>query len=98
MAQLSGQLVHNFLEYHRVNVLTKHVEQKPVPDIGLLDDGVDDLSTDESEPDVEKVGTHFWADYDDQPVENNQWTQHCEKNEPEPKKNINFFVNNIQGQ
>ena len=53
VAQLSGQLVHNFLEYHRVNVLTKHVEQKPVPDIRLLDYRVDDFSSDEAEPDVE---------------------------------------------
>ena len=72
MAQLSGKLVHDFLEYHRVHVLSKHIEQEPVPDIGLFDDGIDDFSTDESEPDVEKIGTHFRADNDDKPVENNQ--------------------------
>lgn len=85
VTQLSGKLMHDFFEYHRVNVLSKHVEQEPVPDIGLFDDGIDDFSTDESESDVEKIGTHFRADNDDKPVKNNQCTQHSEENKPERK-------------
>ena len=65
VAQLSGKLVHDFLEYHWVHVLSKHIEQEPVPNIGLFDDGIYDFSTDESESDVEKIGTHFRADNDD---------------------------------
>lgn len=85
VTQLSGKLMHDFFEYHRVHVLSKHIEQEPVPDIGLLDDGIDDFSTNESEPDVEKVGTHFRADDDDKPVKNNQGTQHSEQNKPETR-------------
>lgn len=57
--------MHHLLEDHRVHVLAQHIEQEPVSNIGLLDDGVDDLPPDEPEPDVEKVGSHLRAeDYD----------------------------------
>ena len=103
--------MHDFFEDHGVHVLTQHVEQEPVTHVGLLDDGVDDFPPDESEPDVEQVGTHLGADDDDQPVQYYQGTQHCQQNEPaahdmtrqlrlglsspEPKKNVDLLVNNI---
>ena len=55
VAQLSGQLVNNLFEDDRVDVLAQHVEQEPVAHLGLLDDDVDTLLLDESEPDVEDV-------------------------------------------
>ena len=55
IAQLSGQLVDYFFEDDGVNVLAQHVEQEPVTHLGLLDDDVDTLLLDESEPDVEDV-------------------------------------------
>ncbi len=61
VAQLPGQLVHHLLEDHRVHVLAQHVEEEPIADVGLLDDGVDDLPAYEPEADVEEVGTHFRA-------------------------------------
>ena len=54
--QLSCQLMNNFLENHRVNVLAHHVQQEPVPHLSLLDDDVDALLLHKSEPDVEKIG------------------------------------------
>ena len=65
MAELSGQLVHHLLEYHRVDVLPKHVEEEPVADEGLLDDGVDHLPSYQSEADVEEVCSHLGAQDDD---------------------------------
>ena len=59
VSELSGQLVHNLLEDHGVHVLSEHVEEEPVSDVGLLDDGVDDLPADEPEADVEEVGAHL---------------------------------------
>ena len=55
VAQLSCQLVYNLFEDDRVNVLAQHVEQEPVAHLGLLDDDVDTLLLDQSEPDVEDV-------------------------------------------
>ena len=55
IAQLSGQLVDNLFKDDRVNVLAQHVEQEPVAHLGLLDDDVDTLLLDQSEPDVEDV-------------------------------------------
>ena len=55
VAQLSRQLVYNLFEDDRVNVLAQHVEQEPVTHLGLLDDDVDTLLLDQSEPDVEDV-------------------------------------------
>ena len=65
VAELSGQLVHNLLEDHRVNVLAQHVEEEPVADEGLLDDGVDDLPSYQPEADVEEVRSHLGAQDDD---------------------------------
>ena len=55
VTQLSGQLVNNLFEDDRVDVLAQHVEQEPVAHLGLLDDDVDTLLLDQSEPDVEDV-------------------------------------------
>ena len=51
---------------------TQHVEEEPVSDVALLDDGVDDLSADEPEADVEEVGPHLGADDDDDAIEHDQ--------------------------
>ena len=55
VSQLPGQLVDNFFEDDRVNVLAKHVEEEPVAHLGLLDDDVDTFLLDQSESDVEDV-------------------------------------------
>ena len=47
--------MHDLFEDDRVNILAQHVEQEPVAHLGLLDDDVDTLLLDESEPDVEDV-------------------------------------------
>ena len=65
VAQLARQFVHHLLEYHGVDVLAEHVEEEPVADVGLLDDGVDDLPAYEPETDVEEVGPHLGAQHDD---------------------------------
>lgn len=87
--------MHHFFKDHRVNILAKHVEQKPVSNKGFLDDSVDDFSPYQSKSDVEKVGTHFGAEDDDEPVEDDQHAQHGKQYEPKPEKNVNLFINNI---
>ena len=54
--------MHDLLEDNTVHILAQHVEEEPVAHEGLLDDGVDDLPADESESDVEEIGTHFRAE------------------------------------
>ena len=83
MAKLPRQLVHHFLEDHRVDILAQHVEEKPVTDEGLLDDGVDDFSADEAEADVEQVGAHLGAQDDYQSIQYDQGAQEGEQDEPE---------------
>ena len=65
MAKLSSELAHHLLEYHGVNILAEHVEQEPVADEGLLDNGVDHLPSYQSEANVEEVCAHFGAQDDD---------------------------------
>ena len=55
VAKLPGELVDDLLEDDGVDVLAEHVEQEPVAHLGLLDDDVDTLLLDQSEPDVEDV-------------------------------------------
>ena len=82
VAQLPGQLVHHLLEDHWVNILAQHVEKEPVPDVGLLDNGVDDLTTDEPEADVEEVGAHLRAQHNDESVQDHQHAQDGQQNKP----------------
>ena len=56
VAELPGQLVHHLLEDDGVYVEPEHVEEEPVPHLGLLDDDVDALLLDEAEADVEQIG------------------------------------------
>ena len=78
MPKLPGQLMHHFLENHGVHILTKHVEEEPITNQGLLDNGVDDLPLDESKSYVKNIGTHFWAEYNNQSIEDNQHTENCQ--------------------
>ena len=58
VAQLPGQFVHHLLEDDGVDVEPEHVEEEPVPHLGLLDDDVDALLLDQAEADVEQIGLH----------------------------------------
>ena len=56
VAEPPGQLVHHLLEDDGVYVEPEHVEEEPVPHLGLLDDDVDALLLDEAAADVEQIG------------------------------------------
>ena len=77
---------------------TQHVEEKPVSDVTFLDYSVDDFSSDESESDVEQVGSHFGTDDDDDSVDNDQEAENAEENEPEPEKDVDLLVDNVERQ
>ena len=79
-------------------VLTQHVEKEPVSDIAFLDDGVDDFSPDQPEPDVQEVGAHLWTDDDDDPIDDDQKTQDGKSDEPEPQKDVDLLVDDVEGQ
>ena len=80
------------------HLLTQHVKEKPVSNIALFDYGVNDFSPNESESDVEQVGSHLWTNNDDNSVDNNKEAKNAEENEPKPEENVHFFVDNVQGQ
>lgn len=78
--------------------LTQHVEEEPVSHITLLDYSVDDLSSDESESNVEQVSPHFGTnDYND-PVDNDKEAKDAKKDEPEPEENVNFLIDDVERQ
>ena len=78
--------------------LTQHVKEKPVTNITFLDYCVDDLSSNESESDVEQIGSHFGTDDDDDPVDNDQEAENAEENEPKPEKDVNLLVDDVERQ
>ena len=55
ISKLPRKFVNDFFEDDRVDVLSKHVEEEPVAHLGLLDDDVNALLFNESEPNVQKV-------------------------------------------
>ena len=87
-----------FFENHGVNILSQHVEQEPVADLRLLDYDVNALFPDQSEPDVQKVGTDSGWKNNDQPVEHYKGGQDSKDEEPEPNKNVDLFVDDVDGQ
>ena len=63
VAELPGELVYDLLEDDRVDVLAEHVEEEPVPHLGLLDDDVDAFLLHQAEPDVQEVGLEHVRTY-----------------------------------
>ena len=64
--------MHDLLEDDGVDVLAEHVEEEPVAHLTLLDDGVDHLTLDQPEPDVEQVGSHPWTQDDNSTIDNDK--------------------------
>ena len=98
VAEFLTQLVHDLFEDDRVHVLAQHVEEEPVAHLGLANDRVDHLPVDEPEADVQQVGSHPRAQDDDQPVEEDQCGQEAQDQEPEPQKDVDLFVDNVERQ
>ncbi len=98
VTQSPGELVHDLLEDDAVDVLSEHVEEEPVAHLALLDDGVDDLSLDEPEPDVEEVGSHSRADDYHESVDDDECREAAEDQEPEPQEDVDLLVDNVQRQ
>ena len=84
--------------YNFKYIFTQHVEEKPISDVTFLDYGIDDLSSNESESDVEQVSSHFRTDDDYDPVDNDQKAKNAEENEPEPKKDVDLLIDNVERQ
>ena len=53
MSQSASQFMHHFLENNTVHILSEHVKEEPVTHLALLDNGVDDLTLDQPETDIE---------------------------------------------
>ena len=98
IAQLSGQFVHDLLEDDGVDILPEHVEQEPIAHFGLLYDHVDALLLHESKANVEQVGPHPRREHDQRPIEDHQGREEEEQQHPEPEKDVDFFIDNVQGQ
>jgi len=98
VAQPPGELVHDFFEDNTVDVLAQHVEEEPIAHLALLDDGVDDLALDEPESYVEEVGAHPGTDDYHETVDDNQGGEDAEDQEPEPQKNVDLLVDNVEWQ
>ena len=78
--------------------LTQHVEEEPVSDVTLLNDGVDHFSPDQPEPDIEEVRAHLGADDDDDSVDDDQEAENGEGDEPEPEEYVDLLVDDVEGQ
>lgn len=90
--------MYDFFENDGVNVLPKHVEQKPVTHLSFFDDDVDAFFLDESEADEEQIGSHPGRENDNRSVQDHRQSQSAQNEEPEPQKHVNLFVDNVYGQ
>ena len=90
--------MNHLLEDDGVNVLAKHIQQEPVTHLGLLDDDVDALLLDQAEPDVEEVCPHPGREDDHGPVDAHQRGEEHEQDHPEPEKDVDLLIDNVDGQ
>jgi len=98
VSQFSGHLVDDLFENHRVDVLSQHVQQEPVPHLCLLDDDVDALLLDQPEPDVEQVGPYSGGEDDEDSVDDDEEGEKAEEEEPEPDENVDLLIHYINWQ
>jgi len=96
VAQLFGELVDHILEYYGVYVLSQQVEEEPVTDVALADDGVDALLFHSPVSKPENKGPDVRAEHDDNPVHDDHTREEAKEQEPEPDKNIDFLVNYVE--
>ena len=90
--------MNHLFEDDAINILTQHVKEEPVAHLCLLDDGVDTLLLDKSEPDVQEVDSHPWAEDNHGPVNADQSGQTHEEDQPEPEEDVDFFIDNVKRQ
>ena len=88
--------MHDLLENNTVHVLAQHVKEEPVAHLALLDDGVDDLSLDEPESNVEEVGAHPRTDDYHETIDDDERREHAQNEKPEPQENVNLFIDDVQ--
>jgi len=90
--------MHDFFEYHGIDILAKHIKKKPVSYVALFDNCVYDFPPDEPEPDVEQVRSHLGADDNNESVDDDEEAEHSQEGEPEPQEDVDFLVDNVEGQ
>ena len=92
-----GKIMHHIFEYHLVNVLSKQIHEEPISHHGLLHDDFDAFGSDPSVSDLHQIGSHRSGKDDHYAIHYNEECQACQDEHPEPKKDVNLFVENVQG-
>ena len=89
--------MNDLFEYHRVHVLSQHVQQEKVAHLSFSDDYVNALFLDQPEPYVQQIGSHSWRNYDDQSIEDHHERQEGQQEEPEPQEDIDLLIDDVDG-
>lgn len=80
----------------RVNVLAEKEENKPIPDLAFAGDQLDFVARSQTGLGSQQVQPGLGAKDDGQTVQQRQSGHHRQNDEPEPKENVDFFVDNVQ--
>ena len=62
---LKAKVLTDLFEDHAVHILSQHIKQEPVSQLGLLNDDIDAFFLDESKADEQQIGSHSGRKDDD---------------------------------
>lgn len=96
LANSMSQFMHDVTEYHRINILAKHVEEKPVTHFGMSHNCSDIVRANESETHPKQIDPHPGTHDNDYPVQNAAEGQYPQNQKPEPQEDVYLLVDDIQ--
>ena len=67
--------MHHFFKNNRVNILSQHIQKKPIAHFGFLDYNIDAFFLDESIPNVKQVGSHSRRENYEETINDNKKRQ-----------------------
>lgn len=95
VSKFPGQLMDDLFKDHRVNILSKHVQEKPISQLALPNDQVDAFPLNESESQVKKICSESRWDDDEESKQVHQSGQAAQRKQPEPQEDVNLLIEHV---
>ena len=91
---MRSHIVDQSVEMNPIDIFAQQVNEKIVADGDAFDDCPGRIQWRRCQA-TEKIQTERWRNQKDKPIEEVQSGGPGQKDEPEPKENVDFFVDNI---
>lgn len=93
---LLSQLWHHFSIYDRIHVLTQHIQDPPISNVRLTWKCCCYFSRNHPVTCVQQVWSYSWYRDYDYSINQQQWQQGCQNDEPKPQKYVCLLIDNVE--